>query len=273
MTDASIPDLTLPGETHVAVAGDWHGNIGWCQRALPFLARVAPGTRTILHLGDFGIWPERSGKGFLAAVDYWARQAGVERILATPGNHESWTRILEAQADQPGEPAQVSERVYVFPRGYRFALGGTRFMSFGGAGSVDYEGRTEGRDWWAEEMPTDEEVELAIARGDTDVLLAHETVDGGTLLVNRVLLANPQGWGADALAYSALSRARVTRVFEAVKPKLFAHGHMHLKDDIALEDGRRIYSLAADGQDGNMALLDLTTLEWTWLGDPRAWKR
>jgi hypothetical protein len=272
MTDDSIPDLTLPGETKVAVAADFHGNIGWCQLALPFLARVAPGTRTILHLGDLGIWPE-GGKGFLATVDYWARQAGIEQILLTPGNHDWWTRILAAQADQPGEPAQLSERVFVLPRGYRFALGGTRFMSFGGAASVDFEDRTEGRDWWAEEMPTDADVQLAIAGGDTDVLLAHETVDGGTPLVERVLRANPQGWGADALAYSALSRARVTRVFEAVKPKLFAHGHMHLKDDITLETGSRIYSLAADGQDGNLALLDLTTLEWTWLGDPRAWKR
>lgn len=48
-------DWSIPGETRVAVAGDWHGNAFWVQRGIPFLAREASDARTILHVGDFGI--------------------------------------------------------------------------------------------------------------------------------------------------------------------------------------------------------------------------
>jgi hypothetical protein len=65
-------------------------------------------------------------------------------------------------------------------------------MSFGGAASVDYEDRTENRDWWATEAPSDRDVAQAIAGGRVDVLLTHETVDGGTHQVERILRSNPK---------------------------------------------------------------------------------
>lgn len=265
-----IPDLTLPGEESVVVAGDWHGNINWAQQVFPFLRRAVPGVRTVLHLGDFGFWP---GQDYAQTVDYWARNAGVERILVTPGNHENWAALDALFAETPGEMIQIAERVFVMPRGYRFRLAGRRFTSLGGAASLDREDRVPFREWWPSEIPTEADVDRVIAGGPTDVLLTHEAVDGGTDLVERVLRANPLGWGREALAYSALSRDRVTRVYCALQPKVVAHGHLHLQAERTREDGKQIFSLAADGADGNLALLDLSTLKWSWLGDPRAWKR
>ena len=77
----------------------------------------------------------------------------------------------------------------------------------------------------------------------------------------------------EALAYSALSRDRVTRVYRALCPQVLAHGQLHLKEEKTSDAGQRIHSLGADGDPGNLALLDLSELRWTWLGDPRAWKR
>jgi hypothetical protein len=267
MTQTSPQDThwSLPGETRVAIAGDWHGNSFWVQRAIPFLAREAPGVRTILHVGDFGVWPEIPGKGFLSTVDYWCRRAAIERVLVTPGNHEDWDLLDAAFAKHPDEAVQLSNAVWVLPRGYRFALAGRTFMSFGGAASLDYAGRTVGKSWWPTEIPTEEHIAAAIAAGPVEVLITHETVDGGTAETERMLRSNPYRWSAEALAYAALSRDRVTRVWNSVNPAILAHGHMHVQDEIEVGDGRRVYSLGQDNEDGNLALLSLEDLSWEWI--------
>jgi Calcineurin-like phosphoesterase len=262
-------DLTLEDETRVAVAGDWHANVGWAQRVIPRIARLAPDVRTVLHVGDFAVWPERQGKGFMAAVDYWMKTAGIERVLVTPGNHEFWSLLDARFAAQPDEAIRFSETVWVLPRGFRFRLAGRSFMSFGGAASVDYADRTPLRDWWPSEIPTEEHVAVATSGGPVDVLITHETVNGGTLEVERFLRANPQGWNSEELAYSAISRERVTRVWEAVQPRVLAHGHIHVQAEVDLPDGRRVYSLGCDNQAGNVAVLELASLHWTWLEDRR----
>lgn len=268
-----IPDLTLPGETSVVIAGDWHGSVNWVQATFPFLRRATPNVRTVLHVGDFGHWPDRPGQGFVQTVDYWMRAAGVERILVTPGNHEWWSDLDSRFAAAPGQMVQLTERVFVAPRGYRFTIAGRQFTSFGGAASLDKADRTPLRDWWPTEIPTDEDVARAIAGGPTDVLLTHETVDDGAPLVESVLRSNPLGWGPEELAYSALSRRRVSEVYRALHPDVLVHGHIHLKDEWQYANGQRIYSMGADGDPGNLGLLTLPDLRWTWLGDPRAWKR
>lgn len=269
----TIPDLTLPGgESAVVIAGDWHGNVTWVQQTLPFLRRAVPEVKTVLQLGDFGFWPERPGQGFVQTVDYWARTTET-RVLITPGNHEWWSELDVLFAAAPGELIQLAEQVFVMPRGYRFTLAGREFVSFGGAASLDRADRAPLRDWWPTEIPSSEDVSRAIAGGATDVLLTHEAVDGGTALVEEVLRSNPLGWTHEELAYSALSRSRVTEVHRALHPQILVHGHIHLKAERQLDDGRRIYSLGADGDAGNLALLTLPDLRWTWLGDPRAWKR
>lgn len=192
MSDTHPPraDLSIPGELQVALAGDWHGNLFWVQRAIPFLARRARGIRTILHVGDFGVWRERPGKGMLATVDYWCRQTGIERVLVTPGNHEDWDLLDAAFARYPGEAVRLSEVVWVLPRGYRFTLAGRSFVSFGGAASLDYASRTPGMNFWPMEIPTEENVASAIAGGPAEVLVTHETVNGGAPAVERVLSSN-----------------------------------------------------------------------------------
>ena len=265
-----IPGLTRPGEDRVAIAGDWHGNTTWINKILTDLHRAAPDVRTILHTGDFGIWPGAQRDRFLRIVDRFCRRAGIDQILVTPGNHEDWPRLAKLFADRPGERAQLSDVVWVLPRGHRFEIAGRSFLSFGGAASLDFADRRAGRDWWPEEMPSEEDVNLAIAEGSVEVLITHECVDGGTPAVERILRDNPLRWGARELEYAATSRERVTRVWEAVYPSVLAHGHLHVADGICLDDGRRVYSLGSDGQKRNVGLLRLGDLAWTWLEDVTA---
>lgn len=258
----------LPRERRVAVAGDWHGNIQWIAKAIPAITSESTDIRTILHLGDFGISNSPPGRTYLESVDNWCGRAGIERIFVTPGNHEDWDWLDSSFEKEAGAPVQLSAAVTVLPRAFRFTLGGRSFMSFGGAASIDYQQRRSGFDWFPTEIPTDEDVAGAISGGLVDVLLMHETIDGGTegseLKVNR----NPSGWPAEALHYSAESRERATRVWSGVEPPVMLHGHMHVSDERTYDDGRRVISVGRDNQERNLGILDLDDLTWSWLAGP-----
>jgi len=260
-----LADLSLPGETVVAVAGDWHGDRMWAQSVIAALHVVAPDVLSILHLGDFGVLPDRLGKGMLKAVDSACAQSGIERVLVTPGNHEDWDRLMARFASKPNVAVQLSEVVWVLPPGFRFALAGRSFLSFGGAASLDFAYRQARGAWWPSELPDESAAAEANAAGTADVLLTHETVNGGTAAVEKILRSNPMNWDTDALEYSALSRQRITKLWDGVHPALLAHGHMHVADRVELPDGRRVVSLGCNRQRKNIGLLNLADLAWTWM--------
>ena len=260
-----MTDLTLPRETRVAIAGDWHANTMWVQTVMPSLHATAPDVRTILHAGDFGILPDRRGKGFLAAVDVQCAASQIERVLVTPGNHEDWGRLNQRFASRPGEAIRLSDAVWVLPRGFRFTLAGRTFLSFGGAASLDFAYRRAQGTWWPEELATWDEVFRTIAGGPVEVLITHETIDGGTAKVEAVLDSNPMGWDDDALEYSKESRRLITALWLGVAPDLFFHGHLHAADRIQLTTAQRIVSLGSDKQRKNIGLLTLADLAWTWI--------
>ena len=259
-------DLTFGGETSVCVAGDWHTNANWAERAIPLIGRA--GIRTILHVGDFGIWSDARGRKFLTAIDSWCEHAGVERILVTPGNHEDWEWLDSDFAAMPGVPVPLSATVQVLPRAFRFTLADRSLLSFGGAASIDFELRTKDLDWFSSEIATDGDVCRAIAGGPVEILLTHETVNGGTAASERQISRNPMRWSTEALDYSASSRERTTRVWGALAPELLLHGHMHVADEITLDDGRRVISMGRDGQHRNLGVLNLEDLGWSWLAGP-----
>jgi Calcineurin-like phosphoesterase len=151
LTPADLADLPEP---RVAIAGDWHGNVRWLQEILPRIRRTAPDVKTILHLGDLGVYTmgDRRGHGFLtAAIPYWLKKTSVDRILVTPGNHEQWPLLSEAFDAHPGAAAPLVSGLWAFPRGFRFTMGGRTFLSFSGAATYDTEHRTVGKHWWPDE--------------------------------------------------------------------------------------------------------------------------
>ena len=256
----------------VVFAGDWHGNLLWATSRLQSIG--SSGATTILHVGDFGIWPGSSGKRYLQAVDNTCARYDLN-ILITPGNHEDWARLTTLWANpkrrDPGTgealPLHLTEHVQVLPRGHRFTIDETTFLSFGGAASVDRHLRTEGVDWWPEEMPSEADVESAVVGGPVDVLITHDTPESEWCVpaVRETLARNPHGWPQDSLTWAAVSRSRVNRVFEAVRPRLLVHGHHHVWGDRSVQlpgaaHQTRVVSLGADGEPGNVWRLDLDTV-------------
>lgn len=249
-TTFELDDLT------VAIAGDWHGNTAWIHKMIPAISRTDPGVRTILHLGD--LWPNAS---VLRTIDIQCRATGIERVLVTLGNHEPWPVLTERLDASPGGAVQLSEHVFVLQRPQRFTIFGRQFLSLSGASSVDAEWRIPGKEWWPDERITDEQVAAAIAGGLCDIMLTHESVAGTPVeLVQRILNGNPLGFPETALAKSAASREQVSRVWNATRPDLLVHGHMHAAGEGITDDGRRVVSLGCDGQAQNAVILDLTDL-------------
>lgn len=247
--------LTLP-DRRVAIAGDWHGDALWASQALRAIQRMDPGIRTVLHLGD--LWPDP----YLCRIlDVLCVTRGIERILLTAGNHEPWPALTAALDDADGAPAQLSEHVWVLPRPFRFEINGRTFLSLGGAASVDREWRVPGAEWWPDEQITDAMTATAIARGSADVMLTHETPAGTPVAaVLDTLRTNPLGFPTSARAESAASQQQIGRVWDAVRPRLLLHGHMHTAGEGTADDGRRVISLGCNGQRRNVLLLDTQTL-------------
>lgn len=213
---------------------------------------------TILHVGDF--WPSDD---FCKTVDYWCERAGIARILVTLGNHEPWDHATPLLNGQPGMALRISSAVWVLPRPARFALFGREVLSLGGASSVDRSWRSEGVDWFPEELITEKMEQDAIAGGPADVLLTHESPEVEAVAEVKAVLARNRGdFPIDALKASVAQRERVDRVRAAVSPQVHLHGHMHLFDERVLDGGRRVISLNRDGAAGNVGILDLATLEF-----------
>lgn len=245
-------DIILPDQ-RVAVCGDWHRNIGWARAVSRALPALAPDVRTMLHLGDWQMPAAETDEAF--------SKTSIERIYVTLGNHEPWDKIAKLQDKYPGEAIRVSEIIWLLPRPMRMTIGGRRVLSLGGAASIDRQSRIEGLTWFPDEAITDLHVAEAIAGGPADLMLTHEGPAGTPVRpVREILRTNPFRWPAEALEVSAASRARISQVWDAVRPELLAHGHMHVAAGGRTEDGRRVASFGKEGQTGNIAILDMNTL-------------
>lgn len=256
-----VPGLTLPDLDVVHVAGDWHGHTSWAIRALRALAD--DGCQVLLHVGDFGFFPNLPfGPTFLAAVEREAARHGIT-VLVTAGNHDNHEAIDRLVAAAGPGPAQLSAHVWVLPRGHRFALGGRSFVSLGGAASIDFEARTEGIDWWREEVVTEADVAAATAGGRADVLITHEAP---LEAINEIILSRA-GMGKlrhpkHISDYSNASAVLVQEAREVIDPTLHFHGHWHIPGSQRFEGSREVVSMGMNGQRQNLARVTLETLSW-----------
>lgn len=245
-------DIALPDQ-RVAVCGDWHGNLGWVRTLSRVLPALAPDVTTILQLGDWWMDPDLTDEVFA--------DTNIDRIYVTLGNHEPWNEVTPLLDAHPGSAVRVSKITWLLPRPARLAIGGRSVVSLGGAASVDRLWRTEGAGWWPEETISDQSVRAAIAGGAADLMLTHESPARTPVrAVREVLRTNPMGFPDETLAESKESRDRVRRVWDAVRPELLMHGHMHVAGGGATDDGRRVASFGRDTMQGSLAFLDLRTL-------------
>jgi hypothetical protein len=245
----------------VGLAGDWHGDRLWTKNAIYTLGRA--GIKRVYHLGDFGIgWPG-AWPYFIDSVEDWCK-ANDLTLWVTPGNHENWDWINSRSYGESGVYA-MTHSTFLLRRNTRFELGGRTFVSLGGAPSIDFPFRTQGVDWWAEEMITYEDVIRCREDGYADVMLCHDAPSGGTDEVQRILdNPDPTMWTDRGLRYAHEGHALMTHAIAGVRPKVYAHGHFHAAGMKQVDDTLFV-SLGCNRQANNLAVLDLDTLTVEWL--------
>ena len=179
--------------TTTYVTGDLHGDVDgrFSERNLE-RAGVAPGDLLVV-LGDTGVlWntsPADWARGEAFVTDTFLisdlARAWPGDVAFIDGNHDNHPVLasLRTEGRWGGEVGVVCDGLYHLRRGGSYDLpagdGTARAWCMGGAWSIDRDWRSEGVDWWPEEVPSEEEIDAARASLEregwgADFVLTHE---------------------------------------------------------------------------------------------------
>ena len=232
----------------IILGGDTHGDRNHVRWLLDKAQRrEADG---VLVLGDFGVWDHSDGGAFTKGVAADAERCGMP-LWFLPGNHENYDLLEEWERDNPRhEDGSVlvhgSAYLRYSPRGHRWEWEGWKFLSLGGAYSVDKDWRIEadlnglyqieerqsrghkltskqeylkktGRSlWWPQEEITEEEAKSAAKGGVVDIMFAHDKPMDAEL-----------AWNRKDFPETHANQIYLQKVVDATKPRLYLHGHFH----------------------------------------------
>ena len=159
----------------ICVTGDMHGDLSRFNDKK--IKRLKKGDILIV-CGDFGF--------------VWDGSEAEQKRLKAIGRKKFYTLFVEGCHDNyellgkypeedffGGKVSVVSGNLMRMKRGSVFDLDGGSFFAFGGGQTKEIDVRGETNRWWEEELPTDEEIELARAalekRGNSvDCIITHE---------------------------------------------------------------------------------------------------
>ncbi|MBR6801812.1 MAG: metallophosphoesterase [Eubacteriaceae bacterium] len=114
----------------------------------------------LIICGDFGgVWDNSKEEKYWLK---WLEQKNFTTLFID-GNHENFDMLNSFDEEElfGGKVHKVSEGIYHLIRGYVYEIDGWSFFAFGGASSHDIHLRTEGVNYWKEELPSEEEIKRA----------------------------------------------------------------------------------------------------------------
>lgn len=209
----------------ILLIGDVHGGDRQLARALEY--GKANDIHTAVQLGDFGIWPGKSGEWFLKETNRLLEEFETT-LYFVPGNHDDYTQINAKPVDEETGLHLWGPRLFGMPRGWRTVWQGLNIAALGGAHSVDRQWRLENCPelHWEAEHVTEEEAELFRNGGPVDVLFMHDSPDGAP---NSVTDSNTgaQFFPQAELDLAQLHRELLARAVNPTNPARIFHGHYH----------------------------------------------
>ena len=227
----------------ILIVGDVHADFGALNQ---FLNRKRPDI--ILQCGDFGWWPHRHGTEKITRnrrFDQYAVKPGGSQLYWCDGNHENHDDLQERVRAAQGGPVEIPvPGCHYMPRGSILTLpDGRTVLFFGGAMSTDKEGRVEGDDWWAGEVPTQKDLDFAREQvaahgGRVDIVISHT----GPLAFLRQLPKNK----IEQRRLDDPTVALLDVILEEFRPKQWFFGHFHLSAH-GEDQGCEWQALSAEG--------------------------
>jgi predicted phosphodiesterase len=230
----------------ILFAGDTHGDTNHVRWLIEKAVKLD--CQAVFVLGDFGIWNHADQGKFVDSVSKFSRLADVP-VYFLPGNHDNYDLLEEWEKESQRDEddfVRVPPNLHYSPRGHRWTWGGVRFMSLGGAYSVDRPGRIEDDAnllkgarakaamghtlsakqryilrtgqyyWWPQEEISEEEAQYALRPGPVDVLLTHD----------KPRDSDP-GWHRKDLFRCHPNQDKIQAVVNAKRPEVLLHGHLH----------------------------------------------
>ena len=183
----------------VFVTGDTHAQIN-SKKLFDFAKTHKNLTKNdyVIVLGDFGFifYPNPDN----AKEKYQIKE--LEKlpysILFIDGNHDCHSRLNSYPIEiwNGGKIHRINDSIFHLMRGQVFNIQGKTFFTMGGAQSYDRIYRTEGFDWWREEVPSHNEVNEMIVNANkvrnVDYILTHTcTTDMIPYLIEQSNMYDP----------------------------------------------------------------------------------
>jgi hypothetical protein len=200
------------------------------------LARIAAKTdaAAVVQVGDLGIMP---GAGYKLPGNL----SFAKPTYFIEGNHDDLDAILAMDFGTiPG--------LDYLRRGSCFTWGGRVFSFLGGADSIDKYARTEGVDWFRNEIPTEDDV-LRLVEAQPEVVVTH-TCPG---------VVAYEAWGMYVQCPLARAFDNAITMFPEFRPKLWIFGHHH-KPFHGEVNGIEFHGLSYMGEQHQQLILDTKDL-------------
>jgi Icc-related predicted phosphoesterase len=238
----------------ICAAGDIHGAMDRLYRdVLAFEQSLGVRFDHVLHVGDFGIWPDpiridKATRHHDGAGDFpvWLREnrSAPRPTLFIKGNHEDFV-WLDARQD-----AEVLPNLSYLRNGWTVDIHdeGAGFIRVGGIGGcygpTDYKRRSNRLQSYAKRHYTFDEIEqLAGARG-VDILLTHDAPAGVRFERRR----RGTGYVSEAAGLDVL--------LAQIQPRVCFFGHHHARLDAEVA-GVRCIGLNKIAMPGNLIAMDI----------------
>jgi Icc-related predicted phosphoesterase len=242
----------------ICAAGDTHGAIDLLyENVLTFEKRLGVRFAHLLHVGDFGVWPDparldRATRDHDGAGDFpsWIA-SGREAPRPTTfikGNHEDfeWLGALANAEVLPGVTYLRNAEVSEISEGPETL----RIVGLGGCyGPSNYDREARQLSGYGRRHYTRDEVERAAGRKDVDVLLLHDA---------------PAGVRFDGRSRHYVSEAAgLDDVVARLRPRVCFFGHHHVRLDADVH-GVRCIGLNKVGRPGHLVAIEVDARDGTW---------
>ena len=210
--------------SHIMLTGDTHGAIDIKKIELLKLQDALTKDDYLIICGDFGaVWfgDERDNR----LLDYY--NGCPWTTLFVDGNHENFDALEKYPMEKwhGGKIHRISSSIIHLMRGEIYDICGKSFFVMGGAMSHDKEIRSEGVDWWPQEMPSVQEMQYAFDNLEAhnnraDYILTHDAPASVVQLMFRYISPT-----SDSL------RRMLDLVAKTVEFKDWYFGHYHFNYD------------------------------------------
>lgn len=231
------------------ICGDIHGDF---QVINALIRDESPDV--ILQVGDFGFWPNLQDHGWPPDPPLLNGKVKIHFCDGNHEDHESLSTLAEA-----GQ-TEVLPNVHYQPRGSVFTLpDGRNVLFFGGAASGDAWRRTEGRDWFQEEVPSLSDLDKIPDDIEIDIVISHTAPSAFKLRESPPAGYAPIPWMEK---HHEETRSLLDILLNKYRPKCWYFGHFHIhQEGFFMQTKTRWTALAMPVEDGE---------KW-WVEHPRFW--